>query len=369
MIKNKLIKKTSVVIGLVILILFATTIINSEKSGSDNKILIAGNAPISGPLAMYGETLRDGTDFAIKHLGENSNIEIDWQDNKGEIKTSVSVLQRQLAQNPDIYISGLKPQTQAITDAVTEAKIPHFTWILDTEINPNSDNNFRTWVNFKLEAELFLDYSSKKQLDKVAIVYVNLPSAETEYQDIVIPGLKSQGVSDIYVERFSLDKTDMGDTALKIKNYDPDLLIINGFLPQMVNLVNDLDNFGFEFEGKTLASIDMLDASANLSPETLEGIVVAAPKFLVDNNQEYANWKKEFKETYNYEPLYHHAYAYDMMLVINESIKDGKFTNKENLSTVNIQGITGNLKFDEDQSLITEMVLAVYRNGVLIEMN
>lgn len=338
----------------------------SKTLNQKENIYIAANVPLSGPLAVYGEAFRDGSNFALMDLGEDTGL-IDWQDNQGDIKTTVSVAKQQLTKNPDIYISGLKPQTQAITEIITESNVPHFTWILDTEINTESNNNFRTWINFKKEAEVFSEYAEKKELNRVAIVYVDLPSAQTEYQEIVIPNLKKQGVSDFFVEPFLLSKTDMKDTALKIKSYNPDLLIINGFIPQMVNLVEELNVLGFDFEGKTLASIDMLDAAKEMDPEKIEGIVVAAPEFIVNETEKYLNWKERFENEFGYEPLYHHAYAYDMTLVINQAIKQ-KGSLLENIKNVEIEGVTGQIKFDGDQSSEAKMIPAVYRNGKLIEV-
>jgi len=360
--------KKAFIITIITAIIVAFIII-SPKPNQQGKFYISANVPLSGPLAIYGEAIRDGSIFALEDTKKKNEIVIDWQDNQGNIKNSVSVLQQQLLnKKPDLYISGLKPQTQAITDTLTKENIPHLTWILDTKINTVGNNNFRNWINFKLEAEMFIDYAKKKDLKRVAITYVNLPSAQTEYQDIVIPGLKKQGVDDFLVDPFLLDKTDMKDVALKIKNYNPDLLIINGFMPQMVNLVKELHTLGFNFEGKTLASIDMLDASANLSKSELEGIVVAAPEFMVNESSEYREWKMRFKNRFGYEPLYHHAYAYDTILVINETLKSkGNFV--DSLRSTDIRGITGRKIFDEDQSSREVMIPAVYRDGLLTELD
>ncbi len=358
-------KKTFIIAITAILIVLAVTNLKPKKQDGFH---IAANIPLSGPLAIYGEAIKDGSIFALESLGGDTGITIDWQDNQGNIKTSVSVLQQQLFnKKPDLYISGLKPQTQAITDILTKEDVPHFTWILDTEINTNSTNNFRNWINFKLEAEIFIDYAKKIDAKRVAITYVNLPSTQTEYQDIVIPRLKKQGVEDFLVEPFLLDKTDMKDVALKIKKYNPDLVIINGFMPQMVDLIKELHTLGFSFEGKTLASIDMLDSSVNLSNAELEGIIVAAPEFMVNESAEYKEWKNKFKKRFGYEPLYHHAYAYDNILIINEALKKkGDFTNS--LRNTDITGITGKKVFDDDQSSKEIMVPAFYRAGVLKEL-
>ena len=46
-------------------------------------------------------------------------------------------IQKQLFDNPNIYISGLKPQTNTLEKRIAEIGIPHFVWIPDRKINLN----------------------------------------------------------------------------------------------------------------------------------------------------------------------------------------------------------------------------------------
>src|SRR5207302_8620637 len=90
-------------------------------------------------------------------------LSFDWQDNTGNPKAAVSIMQKQYLQAPNIYVSGLKPQTMAIKDQIQGKGTPHFIWILDAYINQNSRNNFRTLFSYKLEAPLYLSYVEARQ--------------------------------------------------------------------------------------------------------------------------------------------------------------------------------------------------------------
>ena len=52
-----------------------------------------------------------------------------------------------------IFVTGVKPQFMAIEQKIREIGQPHFAWIIDANIQPENENDFRTWVNFRPEPE------------------------------------------------------------------------------------------------------------------------------------------------------------------------------------------------------------------------
>lgn len=131
-------------------------------------IRVTANLPLSGDLGQYGTAIQQGSLLAESDLkqgsGGKSSIQFDWQDNKGNNRDAYTIMSAQLASHPDIYISGLKPQTMTITDQVSKSGIPHFTWILDVKINPNSSNcrgrtrvytQFRQCTPFSMDKAFF----------------------------------------------------------------------------------------------------------------------------------------------------------------------------------------------------------------------
>jgi hypothetical protein len=135
--------------------------------------------------------IQSGAILAYEDLQSSGNmkkeITFDWQDNRGNNEDAHSVMVSQIVREPDFYMSGLKPQTMAISDKISSLEIPHFTWMLDAVINPKSKNSFRVWINFKLEAEAFLKVTERLKIKKIAMLYAQLPAAEYQYRNILIP--------------------------------------------------------------------------------------------------------------------------------------------------------------------------------------
>jgi branched-chain amino acid transport system substrate-binding protein len=370
--------KLGLVVGILPVAAIATWVVlhkPSPKTGLG--VRVGANLPLSGPLATYGAAVREGVTLALEDLKKISDrrLEFDWQDNASEPKTAVTILQKQFLDPPDVYVSGVKPQTMAIKDQVAAKGIPHFVWIFDAFINRDSTNNLRTWVSYKIEAPVYLAYAKERSSKRVAIVHVQLPHAIEEFSKIVVPGLKAQGVEEVMVEPFDLGKADFKDVGVKFENFRPDLIILNGFQSDMIALVRALRPLGLISDGNTIATYDMLDAAKVLGADELEGIRVVAPVFETrPDSSEIAQWREQFMKRFHKSPLYTHAFAYDMALIIDDAAKRLKPPSSpvkwlEALRATDLKGVTGPLKFDNDGDLITPLEVGVYREGKLVPVN
>lgn len=356
------------VIATALLVLQAGNVLGSKKL-----VRIASNLPMTGDLATYGAAVRDGAIMALEDLEKvdltSPGLNFDWQDNAGNPKTAVSIMQKQYLQPPDIYISGVKPQTMAIMDQIVAKGTPHFVWIFDAFINPNSRNNFRTWVSYKIEPDIYLEYAKARNPKRVAILYVYLPHAHEEFTKLVIPHLKEMGVEDVYAEPYDMGLKDYKDIAVKVKHFKPDLIILNGFQATLVGIVRALRPLGLITDGNTIGTYDMLDAAEILGKDEVEGIRVVAPIFVTRPEQKkVANWSERFRAKFGREPLYTDAYGYDMAMIIHDAAKRLNLPATteqwiEALRTTRIEGITGPLSIDEDGDLVTPLEVGVFRGG------
>jgi branched-chain amino acid transport system substrate-binding protein len=379
-------KKWIILGGALIVALSAVTALVSRSpspvgpsaDGNDRRssVRIAANLPMTGDLAIYGTAVREGASLAVEDLARSEpqtpKLKFDWQDNAGEPRTAVSIMQQQYLDPPDIYLSGLKPQTMAIMDQIVARHTPHFIWHLDAFINRAGQNNLRVYVSYKIEPPVYLEYARKRHPQRVAIVYVQVPNTIEEFNQLVIPGLKKQGAKAIFMEPFQIGKKDFKDVALKVANFKPDLIILNGFQPDLVALVRAFRPLNLITDGNTIATYDMLEAATVLGPDEVEGIRVVAPLFLFGPDREnIKQWRERFTATYHKPPLYTHAFAYDMALIIHDAAKRLTLPATSDqwiqaLRATDIPGVTGQLRFDSDGDLITALQVGVYRGGKLV---
>jgi ABC-type branched-subunit amino acid transport system substrate-binding protein len=358
-------------IGLIAIVLVAGLgcfFLSKQEKKEKESVRIAFNIPLTGELATYGTAIRDGSLFAVDNIYSNdSTIKIicDFQDNASTPKNAVNIFLKQKNESPNVYVSGVKPQTMSIIDQVETLNIPHFTWIFDAFVTEKYKNAFRTWVNYKMEPTKILEYVDRVKAKKIAITYVQLPHTEEEYLDIIIPELKKRDI-EYTVEKYNIEKGDFKDIATKFKVYNPDLMIINGFKANLIPLVRNFREYSLFNGSNALFTFDLLDASEELSADLLEGLKLVSPQF--ETREDNLQWKDSFKNKFYREPRYTDAYAYDMIFAIYTAYKQSN--NKEefinNLLSVNFKGITGDVTFDSSGDMVVSLDIAGYKNGRLV---
>lgn len=379
-VKYKLIKR-NFFIPLVAIVLIVIELnsckCNQNKPTVSKELKIACNLPLTGDLATYGVSVRDGVNFALDDLKDSlknnsTELNFDFQDNQGLPKNTVSIYQSQLLNNPNIYLSGVSPQTQSIIDQVTAKGLPHFVYVYAANFCEKYRNTFRTWLNFNAEAQHYIDYAKLKTPKKVAIFYVNIEVCQFEFDSLVVPALHAMGMKDVMVEAYDIQSSDFKNLASKTKNFKPDLILLNGFKGQMIQLIKDFRSYNLINNGNTMCSYDLLDAAPELSNQQLEGLRYTVPYFIINQDQPtIKEWRDKFRKKYNREPLYTDAYAYDMTYAIYDASEklSEPFTNDKIVSALlqtQFDGITGPFKFTNKGDLILSLQTCYYKDGKLI---
>lgn len=354
--------------------LYVMTVSAQNVAPLEQLLKVSANLPLTGDLAIYGQSVQEGVTFYInqnKSLKKDIYVDYNWGDNRSMPSEALTVVKRQFAlAKPDVYISGVRPQYLAISDEIKRSGLPHFAWIFDVDLRNDPGPLFRTWVNFKVESPLFLDYAEKIKAQKIAIIYVSLPSTDIQYQNVIIPSLQSKG-KEVQVQNYQMEVTDFNAMALKVKKFKPDLIILSGFQHNFISMIKTLRRYKLINQNNTVATYDLLDASLHLPAAAIENIRVSTPKFLLSKEPNVIKWRQDFKEHFGKAPDYTQAYAFDMAHVL-QNLADkakGNFSS-ENLGILldntSLQGITGELKFI-DGDVLPSVTLGVFKNGVLLE--
>lgn len=344
-------------------------------SGDGKTIAVGVNLPLTGELGVYGKGIRDSALMAVDDLKASNQLttglKFDWQDNGGDPKTAVTVFQKQFLERPSVYVSAFTPQTLAINSLVESKGIPHIVWAFDAYLAKNSKTNFRTWINYKIEPPVYFQFIKARKPKRVAIIYANVSYGAEEINKIVVPGLKELGVQEVMAESYELSLKDYKSLALKIKQFKPDAVILNGFPFTIVSAIRALRPLGVIKDGNTIGTYDTINAGETLGADEVEGIRVVAPTYMLRPTQKYQDWSKRFAAKFGRQPSHPDAYAYDMALILNDVAKRVKQPATpaqwiETMKATNTEGVTGKLVFDRDKDLNTPIELGVFRKGKLI---
>ena len=344
----------------------------NEKENNDYVVNVACNVPMTGDLSFYGEYISKGVTLAMEDLKDSlvanqMSINFDFQDNAGVAKDAMTVFNRQKIKGFDVYVSGVTNQTMAILDVVKSAKKPHFIYSFDPFLIEQGDNLYRPYLDMEYEGKCMIDYMKKVQPRSVAFIYQNITSTQTQVSQFLKPFAKSAGITVALDECYDVSVTDFKNIVSKVKQANPDLIIMYGFQNQLAEIIKGFNLHGIKKDGNLVCSFDFLDVQTVLKPELLDGIVTNVPKYVVDNADRIKQWKYSFEKRFNREPLFTDAYAYDMAFAIyfaEKMMKNNQSLSIEDcMQKVEFDGITGHVKYLSTGQQEYSVQPCIFKNG------
>lgn len=372
-------KQVKILIYVVVAIIATIVIWNNIDKEDSTSLKIACNLPMTGDLGYIGKQIQTGILFAIEEyrdslLESGCNIDIDFQDNAGSAKTALTIFHKQKINHPDLYMSGVTTQTMSLIDIVKDNNIPHYIWSF-TPLKLNAeDNMYRTFLNLGVEADQYIRIIKERNCKKVAFIFNDIIGVRQQCEEYIIPALKNiLPDCNIVSIPFPVEASDTKNVILKAKSENPDLIIINGFKNNMINMVRDLRKYDMVSDNNIIGSFDLLDAAVELKPEELENITISVPHFLTNKSPEkYEEWRNTFVRKYGREPEYTDAYAYDsghLLVEIAKKAKSQNFDIREALLSISFEGVTGHVQLDNNGDLMVPIVLCQFKNNKLIPIN
>ena len=352
-------KKGKILLFMVVALIAALVIWKGVQKEAPIDIRIACNIPITGDLATYGESIRDGLLLAqsdIKKEDSTFIFAMDIEDNASKANLALTIFNKQKMKKSDIYVSGVKPQTMSIIDEVEKLDIPHFTWIFDAYVTQKYKNAYRCWVNYRVEADYIKKFIEENHSKKIAVVYVQLPHTDELVNEIIIKFFKENDIQ-FFIEPYVSEKTDFKDIAAKVKSYGIDAVYVNGFKFNLIGIAKSFEEYGINTSCNNLYTYDFMDAKEELSEEIVSHINYIVPSYEIDKSIEKDEWVKKFIGKYKREPRYTDAYAYDMVYAIYKSYKENK-----PIKDISFNGITGIVKFDESGDIVTKLYVINLKN-------
>ncbi len=259
----------------------------------------------------------------------------------------------------------------AIIDEVEKMNIPHFIWAFTPLFLDEEKNNFRTWVNFGVEANHYIKFIDEKSPKRIALVHANIIGTSIQFNEVIIPYLEELGISYLN-EAYDVSKRDFKDLTVKVNGFNPDLIIINGFIENLVPLVKDFMAYNITKDRSIMGSFDLLDVAPMLDHSLTEGMYVTAPHFLLSEDQIVTDFKRNFFAKHNRPATYTDAYAYDMATIIINAAKESKLKNitlNQALMDIDILGVTGPLRFQNNGELEHNLIIGNFINGELKATN
>jgi len=366
-----------IAVGVVLVAVISTIMI--QRSGKEaDTIQIAGNLPLSGPVAAfsgnYPKGFLMGLDSACVTYGVDRQLfNVDFQDNAGKASQSASVFQKHKLSGFDVYIHGTTEASLAIVDQVDAAPAPQFLVAFDAYMARRGDNRFRVLPNFKAEASLWVSYAKKRNAKRIFMITLNMAGTEEQFSTLIEPALHEAGIV-TQRETYDFAVSDWRTLVLKSKSFNPDIIFFNGYsAPHVKPAIAALRELNMVDNGNVMVSTDFVDLLYTDMPrEELAGIAFACPGFEITGKVEgVAEWKANYEKRYGIRPTYIEAYAYDTATLI---VKATSSANGQPLlgsirKSLPFFGVTGEINLDQDGDVVASMTAAeVLLDGTVVNL-
>lgn len=345
-----------------------------KSSKTEAKLLVAGNLPLSGPIAsfsgQYHMGFQMGVDDESAKLGiPASSFRADFQDNAGDGATAVNVLRQHLLANPQIYVSGTTQMTEPLLPELSKRGIMHFIVCFDAFMTQLNENIYRILPSFKIEAPLFVKYITQKKAKRVFFFTPNLKAYLEESDKLVLPELKKAGI-EYQRELFEFKQNDFQPLVEKAAKFKPDVIVISGYAFHVYPILTALREARLTDKAAVISTLDFIDLLHNGTPvDHLKGIAFISPACEIPGKvAAYAPWRDAFKARYGKMPSYVDAYAYDTARIIVAAYAKSGAVTKESLAQVlPFSGIVGDIALDSVRDLESTLTIGVVNSAGVVE--
>lgn len=354
-----------------------------SNAATDGEIKIGVVAPISGSMAMVGDTNIKGVRLAAKQLNEagginGKKITLVEADDQGDPKSAVSAANKVIFNDGVVGVIGTTNSscTLAMMDVTESNQIPAITpnssGISITD--PSNSYIARLQASDKQMARAITEYAVKDLgYTKVAIMYQNddLGSGGKVVAEEV---LKEHGLEAVAVEAFEPSATDMNAQLTKIKTFEPEAIIMWTMYTPAAAIAKQVQQLGMDVDlmgggGLTNAKLFELGGDASVG-------ILNTQTFFPDKTKASpaaVAFIEAYETEYGVMPDSNAAMAYDSMLVMAEGLKASPDLNPDEImkgikSVTAMDMATGTITMDENGDANRDILIIRLAEGGKYEL-
>ncbi|MGP8321870.1 MAG: ABC transporter substrate-binding protein [Methanosarcinaceae archaeon] len=325
-----------------------------EMGTTGETVNIGSILPLTGDLAVYGQSVKSGADLAVDEINaaggiNGTQIEIICEDNRGEAADTVSAYHKlaDVDKVPVILGAVVSTNTLAIAPLAEENEI---VLISPTSTSPKLTQwedgyVFRVIASDSCQGIVMAELAIEMGYEELAVMYLN-----NEY---------GVGFKDVFVEEFGKiggtvlteiandeGKTDFRSELTNLKEVDPSAVMIVGYVKESSIIFKQAKELGINTQW-LCSEGHKSDEIMKLSGNSSEGILVLYPATAT----ELENFKVNFNAVHNEMPGIFAAEGYDMVQTAVKAMEAAGSTTdtvtiKASIRDLDFTGPSGHKVFD-----------------------
>ena len=345
----------------------------------DNIIELGGTLPLTGEVASYGISAKNGLQLKIDETNASGGIngkkiEVEFQDDKNSIKDAVNIFNdfATIKDYPLVFGSAGSSVSLSLVPIAKREKVILFSPVSSASKLSTEGGKFffRTVPSDNLQAEMLSSWLKQEGIKKLAIVYTN-NSWGKPLTDAITDILSQDGSEVVFTEGVQENTTDFRTIIIKLKKTKFDAILSPTYPKEGGMFVKQLKEAGVAtrlFGGDNWGAPEFISIAGNAA----NGV-----RFTFPSDSKSPLWSEfvtNFKAKYGQEPDIIAAYGYDAASAVVEALKKvNELTSeeiREKLLGVSFEGVSGRITFKPNGDVNSEGYgKRTIENGKVISVN
>ena len=352
---------------------------SDAKEGSTIKI--GANLELSGGVASYGQSAKEGIELAIEEINkkgiDGKKLELVTVDNKSDAAEATSGSLKLATQDKVVAIIGAATSTNTLAQVqiAQDNKIPLITPTATNATITNKDGKvndfvFRTCFIDPFQGTVAANFASNDLKVKSAAVLID---SSSDYSKGLAASFKksfeANGGKIVKEEAYVAKDTDFRATLTNIKSAKPEYIFVPGFYEEVGLIIKQARELGLNVPimgGDGWDSPKLVEiAGAN----TLNNTFITNHYSSGDSEKKVQDFVAAFKAKYDGKsPDAFTALGYDTVYFLADAIKragssDSNKIQKALAETDGLELVSGKVKLDKNHDPIKAAVILEYKNG------
>lgn len=361
-----------------ILVLVMVSLIGCKKKESDT-IKIGGVAPLTGDVPALGAAMANGAKLAVKEINEaggvlGKQIEFIVEDDQNQASVAPNAITKLIEQDEVVAVIG----TYASKCSIPMAAVAKASKVV--MISPGSTNEkvtleggeyvFRACFIDPYQGKVGAQFA-KEDLgaNKVAMMY----DVGNDYCVGIAKEFKSNFVTSggivAFEETYNQGESDFKAFLTEIKELNVDVL----YLPDNYSTVGLIAKQAKELgiTAKLLGSDSWSDPGlVEVGGEAIEGAYFTDHVSLLSDNPKVQSFVENYKTEFSSDPSAFSVLGYDAVYLVVKAMENADSSEsaaiKDALAKINMDGVSGNITFDENRNPVKTAVINKVENGSFV---
>lgn len=330
----------------------------------------------TGKSDIYGDAADKGIKLAVDEINENggidgNKIEYILEDDKSDPVEAVKAYDKLIEKNADAIIGPISSENaKAVANKSSQKKTVIISPTAGSEsITEDSDNIFRTCFTNSAQGKVLANFSTDILQAKSAAILRNKSS---DYSNEIADAFKDQftqrGLKVLSDEGYEEDDFDLKTQLENIKKENPDLILIPENSEKDFIIAKEIREA--QIDAKIIGSDGwegVLDLADKSSEKVLDAIYFASHYASDDQSETVKEFVDSYQAKYKKVPSSFSALAYDSVYILKDAFEKSNSTDSEKLietiKNVEVDGVTGNIRFDEKNNPYKSVVIIKIENG------